>query len=79
VVPPNALAGNPDEGPEDDIPPNLDSGSPPLRSYTARFCGSVPKMLSDLYGQRRTKYEPERTWNALETTETELTSRKQSN
>jgi len=32
VLLPNALAKNPDEGPEEDIPLNLDSGSPRLRS-----------------------------------------------
>jgi hypothetical protein len=43
VAPVNGLVAYPDEGPADDIPPNLDSGSPPLRSYIARFCGSVLK------------------------------------
>ncbi len=46
VPPLNGLAWNPDG---DDIPPNLDSGSPPLRSYIARFCGSVLKGVHETF------------------------------
>ena len=48
-APPNGLVANPDDGPEDDIPPNLDSGSPPLRSYIARFCESVLKGVHETF------------------------------
>ena len=47
--PANGLVWNPDDGPEDDIPPNLDSGSPPLRSYIARFCESVFKSVHETF------------------------------
>ena len=49
VEPANGLAENPDDGPEDDIPPNLDSGSPPLRSYIALFCESVIKGIHETF------------------------------
>jgi len=48
-APPNGLVANPDDGPEDDIPLNLDSGSPPLRSYIARFCESVLKGVHETF------------------------------
>jgi hypothetical protein len=59
VAPPNGLVANPGEDPEDDMPPNLDSGSLPLRSNIARFCGSVPltcvRCAPSTYGQIRTR------------------------
>jgi hypothetical protein len=58
--PPNGLVANPGDDP-DDMPPNLDSGSPPLRSYIARFCGSVPfKFVKSPSINERDQYSPER-------------------
>ena len=70
AAPPNALVGNPDDGPEDDIPLNLDSGSPPLRSYISRFCGSVPKLFMrppvNIAGQSTNQKGPEMPWRPLD-------------